>query len=197
MGYLWTIQSKKVLEIINKAGAYYPDFRYSGVKCRAAYQMVLDSFNDLNNSAYKGLIFAFAPRGNNQYFNSIEELSQYFLDNPLITDAFSFWNDDYLILQLQYTESFNMITMDFNDFIRIMPPIDDWYAYQVICSRIRRGVYQPGITLPSFTQVHSPFIKQENVVAIYENFDKEASDKEDEIIFFPKDEGGQPYVGKH
>ena len=121
-GYIWTIQSKDVLKIIEENGCYYPDICYITGNYQSAYRIVLDSFNNINGCEYNGLIYGFAKYGKELYFNSIDELYQYFLDNPAITDAFDKWNNQNVILQLQYNENFNLIPVDFNDFIQIMPP---------------------------------------------------------------------------
>lgn len=172
LSYLWTIQKKSVLDIINSKGVYYPTFRYDKRDCVQAYRIVLDSFNRINKGNYEGLVFCFAKEGESKYFESVDEVYKYFMDNPLVTDAFNLWDDEHVILELKYSDSFNLIPIDFNDFIQIMPPVYDRNAYNVICSRIKEGIYLGGYTLPSFTQIHVPFIKRENIVNIYGNFDK-------------------------
>ncbi|MBZ9634633.1 hypothetical protein [Clostridium sp. FP1] len=177
MNYVWTIQKKSVVDISNSKGGYYPNFRYDQKKCNKAYQFVLDSFNQVNESDYAGLVFGFAKKGVAQYFENIDELYEYYMDNPLVTDAFHLWDNTYVILQLQYNEGFNKIPVDFNDFIQIMPPVWNNNAYNIISSRIKQGTYLGGYTLPSFTQIHIPFIKKENIVKVYGNFDKVNSDR--------------------
>jgi len=185
--YIWTIQSEDVLRIIKEKGCYYPDISYIKGGYKSAYKIVLDSFNNINKSEYKGIIYGFAKYGKDLYFESIDELYQYFLDNPAITMAFNKWNNQNVILQLRYEENFNMIPIDFNDFIQIMPPVWDKAAYETIVSRIERGIYEGGYTLPSFTQVHTPFIKKDNIIGIYGNFDKKASDESGVITTFSID----------
>ena len=34
MNYIWTIQKKSVVEIINSKGEYYPDFHYGKKVCK-------------------------------------------------------------------------------------------------------------------------------------------------------------------
>ena len=177
MENIWTIQSKKVLDIIKKEENYYPNIRLLRGDYQDAYKIVLDSFNIINKCKYDWLIYGFAKYGEKQFFNSIDELYQYFLCNPSITDAFNLWSDQYIILQLQYENDFNLIPIDFNDFIQIMPPIWDKKAYQIIVSRIKKGIYKGGHTLPSFTQVHTPYIKKENIIGVFGNFNKKESDE--------------------
>ena len=155
MENIWTIQSKKVLDIIKKEENYYPNIRLLRGDYQDAYKIVLDSFNIINKCKYDGLIYG----------------------NPTITDAFNLWSDQYIILQLQYENDFNLIPIDFNDFIQIMPPIWDKKAYQIIVSRIKKGIYKGGHTLPSFTQVHTPYIKKENIIGVFGNFNKKESDE--------------------
>ncbi len=80
-------------------------------------------------------------------------------------------------MQLQYDESLNMIPVDFNDFIQIIPPVWDANAYKIICSRMKQGIFCGGYTLPSFTQIHLPYIKKDNVVSVHANFNKLESDQ--------------------
>lgn len=187
MRYFWTIQSNKVVEIINNDMCYYPDIKYLKGNYESAYKIVLNSFNKINESNYNGLVFGFAKKGENNYFGNIDELYAYFLQNPLVTKAFNLWNNQYVILQLRYTEEFNMIPIDFNDFIQIMPPVWDKTAYNKIITCIKSGVNTNGYTLPSFTQIHAPFIKREHIINIYNNFDKNNSDHNKELIVFPRD----------
>lgn len=183
---IWTIQSKKVLDTVQKDGSYYPNIRFLKGNYQGAYKIVLDSFNTINKCEYAGLIYGFAKYGEKQFFNNIDELYQYFLCNPRITNAFDLWSDQYVILQLQYEEKFNLIPIDFNDFIQIMPPIWDSKGYQIIVSRIKSGVYKGGYTLPSFTQVHTPYIKKENVIGVFGNFNKKKSDETGNIHTYMK-----------
>ena len=52
MNYIWTVQEKKVFDIIKNKGQYYPDFNISqnGNKWNEAYKLVLESFNSVNKS---------------------------------------------------------------------------------------------------------------------------------------------------
>lgn len=181
----WTIQSTEVINIVNNQGCYYPDFAYQKAGARSTYQIILDSFNNLNKCTYSGLVFGFAKKGENNYFDNINEIYTYFLQNPDVTAAFDFWNEQYAILQLQFQEEFNMIPVDFNDFIQIIPPIWDRKAYELICSSIKKGVNAKGYTLPSFTQIHAPYIKKENIINIYGSFNKIKSDRNNELVVFP------------
>ena len=184
MNNIWTIQSKKVLNIIEEKEVYYPNINLLNGNYHSTYKIVLDSFNNINKCKYDGLIYGFAKYGKEQYFDTIDELYQYFLNNPAITAAFNLWSSEFVILQLEYEDNFNLIPIDFNDFIQIIPPIWDKEAYKIIVSRIEMGVYKGGYTLPSFTQVHTPYIKKQNIVRVYPNFNKKVSDKLGTIKLF-------------
>ena len=193
--YFWTIQSNKVVDIISREGCYYPDIQY--VKndiYKIAYKMVLYGFNNINESSYNGLIFGFAKKGENNYFQNVDELYEYFLQNPQITNGLHLWSDDHVLLQLKFTEEFNMIPINFNDFIYLMdfrytmPPhsyIKAHEIFQKIVDCIKNGINKNGITTPSFTQIHAPFIKMENIENVYGNFNKRKSDADKEIAIFP------------
>lgn len=182
MSYFWTVQSKEVVDIINSKGEYYPDFAYHNAR---DYRIVLKSFNNINKTNYKGLVFGFAKRGEEGCFGNVRELYEYLLQNPDVTLAFPFWNEEYVILQLKVEENFNQIPIDFNDFNQITFPICGKEALRNIIASIEQGVYNDKCMLPSFTQVHFPYIKKENVINIYGNFDKKHSDDTGEVNIFP------------
>ena len=108
------------------------------------------------------------------------------MDNPEVTSAFNFWNEKYVILQLAYDENFNVIPVDFNDFIQIMPPIWNKSIKDAVCKNIKQGEYNGAYTLESFIQVHLPYIKDKNVINVYGNFDKKNSDSSHTLTIFDK-----------
>lgn len=172
MSYFWTVQSKKVVDIINSEGEYYPRF----TNRKKDYRIVLDSFNVVNKTDFKGLIFGFAKRNREGSFQNIDELYEYLFQNPLVTDAFDFWDNEHVILQLEIRENFNKIPIDFNDFNQITFPIWGMEVNRNILNLVNQGLYNDRCILPSFTQVHIPYIKKESIIKIYGNFDKKNSD---------------------
>lgn len=182
MSYFWTVQSKEVVDIINSKGEYYPDFARRSKK---EYRMVLNSFNNINKTNYKGLVFGFAKRGGEGCFENISELYDYLLQNPMVTFAFDFWDKEHVILQLKVEENFNQIPIDFNDFNQITYPQYGEEAHRNIFTSIEEGFYNYKCMLPSFTQVHFPYIKMENIMNIYGNFDKKHSYDTSKLQVFP------------
>lgn len=180
MNYFWTVQSKKVVDIVNREGEYYPRF----TNRKKDYRIILDSFNTVNDTEYKGLVFGFAKRNTGDSFKNIDELYEYLFQNPLVTDAFNFWDEEHVILQLELKEHFNQIPIDFNDFNQITYPIWGEEVNKNIINLVNQGLYNYKCILPSFTQIHVPYIKKEDIVNIYGNFDKNSSDEAGELGIF-------------
>lgn len=182
MNYFWTVQSKEVVDIINSKGEYYPDFtnRSHGKD----YHIILESFNSVNKTDYKGLVFGFAKQKRKGVFESIDELYEYLSQNPSVTDAFGFWDKEHVILQLEIRKNFNQIPIDFNDFNQITFPIWGIEVNKNILNLVKQGRYNDKCILPSFTQVHFPYIKKENIINVYGNFDKKHSDDTGELNIF-------------
>ena len=81
-------------------------------------------------------------------------------------------------MELNYTESFNPIFIDINDFQFLMPPIMLLPPYtKESLLRIQRNIIQGQITVSEFPsnviQAHLPYIKKENIVNAYQMFDVE------------------------
>ncbi|MDT8716975.1 hypothetical protein IAI10_09925 [Clostridium sp. 19966] len=180
MNYFWTIQSRKVVDIVNSEGEYYPSF----TNRKKDYRIVLESFNANNKTDYKGLVFGFAKRNREGCFENVDELYEYLFQNPLVTDAFDFWDKEHVILKLETRENFNQIPIDFNDFNQITFPIWGMEVNKNIINLVNKGYYNDNSILPSFTQIHIPYIKKEMIVNIYGNFNKKRSDAAGELSIF-------------
>ena len=86
----WTIQHKRVIDVLNEEGSYYPNFAMSPQTHRPTYDQLLGVFNQLNKTDYKGLIFCFAkdPRSNDSFvFDSATELFAYMKARPGVLSA--------------------------------------------------------------------------------------------------------------
>lgn len=79
----WTIQSKKVIEIINADGEYFPslhhiDFEQDGFDpMRLCYYAAVSIFNLVNKQRREGVVFAMDPAPD-EPFASMEEVSAFF-----------------------------------------------------------------------------------------------------------------------
>lgn len=65
----WTVQKKEIINVVDKNGIFYSDFAKSNYvklnpNLKDLYDLVLKSFNDINNLNVKGLIFAFSQSDN-------------------------------------------------------------------------------------------------------------------------------------
>lgn len=91
----------------------------------------------------------------------------------------SLWNQfskqDSIILELEYSESFNPMLIDLNDFQFLMPPVGLFHPYEEeniyrLLSTFKSGKIQQSIFPSEIIQTHSPFIKKENIVNTYDFF---------------------------
>ena len=121
----WTLQSKDVVKKAKEDGIFYPDFSFSPQQHIIDYNRVLEAFNSLNKTNYKGLIFCLAPepflnREINEY-QSIDEIKELFSENTNIRDSFatepySLFDNEHVLLKIDGKEFENVNTI----------PIDYW-----------------------------------------------------------------------
>lgn len=183
----WTIQTKDVLEIIQKEGIYRPDFsksRYLGMnrELNDLYYFILQSFNSQNQKDLKGLIFAFARSDNKSIYpiGSIDEFKSFMESKKAVLG--SFWKNldqnNSIIMELNYEERFNPIFMDINDFQFLMPPIMLLPPYtKNSILRIQQDIVYGQTSVSEFPsnvmQAHLPYIEKENIVNVYPIFNIE------------------------
>lgn len=181
----WTIQDKRVLEIIQKQGFYLPDFARSTYleKCEGLdelYSVILHSFNQINGLNLKGVVFAFT-KCEEYWIKPIETFQEFQefikIKQPVIA---SLWrelsNENSVVMELDYEDNFNPIYIDINDFQFLMPPIMVLFPYtEESISRILKDIKMGQITvseLPSnVIQAHLPYIAKANVTNIYPIFE--------------------------
>lgn len=182
----WTIQKKSVLNKIEKEGVYYPEFSKSDYikenkNLAEIFNLVLGSFNSINHSNQSGLIFAFLYSDNKDifHFNSIDSFKILIQSKKDVVVYFwnKFKNDDSVILELEYQESFNPIFIDVNDFQFLMPPVDlhPLLPYtnldiDKLYESINKGVFISSKYPSYLIQAHLPYIKKENIVGIHSMF---------------------------
>lgn len=130
----WTIQHKKVIDILNNQGKYFPDFEMSPQTHRATYDKLLSVFNELNKTAYKGLIFCIARDGRAQgslTFKDYGDFVEYMKARPgvlrtLNNGAYTLLDDEHLLCRVE-TDKFDKLCLclvDFWNFIMMMPDED-------------------------------------------------------------------------
>lgn len=186
----WTIQSREVVDIINKKGIYYPDFKKSLIlkkegtpiyceKVKDLYTIVLNSYNNLYNENLDGLVFAFLASDNLEMiemktYSEFKWFMQY--GYSCISD---FWEDkkksNSVILELEFDlANTGLLPIDLNDFQYLMPEVRDMFPYNIeedvprLLENIRTGIWHPS-PLPSYLlQVHLPYISAENILNMYE-----------------------------
>lgn len=183
----WTVQRKEIINIVNEKGIYQPDFSKSDYlqvipDLKHLYYMVLEAFNEVNNTNFPGLIFSFL-KSDKESIYQIEDFNEFyaFIQNRKAA-IYSMWNElkkkDAMILELEYETDFNPIYVDINDFQFLMPQITLLPPYteqdiERICGEICNGEITRSI-FPSYViQAHLPNIKSENIVNTYPMFDFE------------------------
>ncbi|ELC8387029.1 hypothetical protein QYB57_002206 [Clostridium perfringens] len=198
---LWTIQRKEVVETLIKNRKYYPDIEKSKGygEMKLVYPTLLESFNSLNNSSYKGLIFGFYKINGGKTFDTIDDLYKYLYNNPEVSAAFNFWNSNYTILHIKVDDNINIMPMEFNDIIKLSMgktkdikrifmlynSINDFNVdiYNII-TYMNEGKSNPHTLFKSFIEGHCPYLEIENILGVYPNLDMQISMKVNDIKLF-------------
>ena len=183
----WTIQTKRVIEIIEEEGIYQPDFncsRYLEINAKLVdlYSIILQSFNQINEMNLSGIVYAFAKLEEDRIcsINSIEEFMKFIKSKRSVINGF--WKqldkDNSVIMELDYEGGFNPIFIDINDFQFLMPPIMMLYPYtpdsiKRILTDIRMGQITTSELQSNVIQAHLPYIEKKNMVNVYPLFDLE------------------------
>jgi hypothetical protein len=182
----WTVQKKEVINEVYKNGFFQPDFNLSdsiekNPELSNLYNLVLNSFNNINGTNLPGLIFTFVKANkDSEHFEYMENIDEFYKfiqkSRPSIQ---SLWNtlckQDVVIVELEYSEKINPIYIDINDFQFLMPPIMLFPPYTQqsinnITDDIANGIIRRS-DFPSYViQAHLPCISKENIVNIYEMF---------------------------
>ncbi len=186
----WTLQTKRVIEEALNSGVYQPDFAKSTYlqeipEFEPLYDLILDSYNQVNGDNRPGLIFSFLYSDDERcfYFDSFDAF--YAGIQKRKAAILSLWKHlkatpDMYIVELKYDGpiNFNPILIDINDFQFLRPPISFPFPYvpQDVerLHRALRGGYLEKSRFPSYLiQAHLPCIQAKNIGEIYEVFDLE------------------------
>ncbi|MGN0593822.1 MAG: hypothetical protein ACI4I6_01575 [Hominimerdicola sp.] len=181
----WTIQTKRVVEVIKEKGIYQPNFnqsRYLKINnnLNSLYSFIIQSFNQVNKTDLPGVVFAFAKSEGNMIFeiNTFDEFKKFIISKKRVIEGF--WNkldiNNHIIIELDYEVDFNPMYVDINDFQFIMPPIIIFPPYtQESEHKIRKyigiGKFSASVFPSNVIQVHLPYIEEKNVLNIYPLFD--------------------------
>lgn len=125
----WTLQSKKVIEMLNRDKVYYPNFALSPQVHSETYSKLLHVFNKSNSTNYEGLIFClFKDDGNS--FQDKEEFFNYFKNRPTVLDAlnngcYPLFSNSHVLVRVEtdcfIKENLNHCVVDFWNFIMMIP----------------------------------------------------------------------------
>lgn len=182
---LWTVQSKEVLDIIEKEGVYRPDFEKSEYpkerpQLNDLYDFFLNAFNANNKTDCSGLVFCFM-RGNSKGLIPIddyEDFKAFITSSRQVLESLwkNFCTKDKVLICFEKEISFNPLILDLNDFQYMMPPVHDlpefpsnYYDYLVY--RISSGQDVESVYPSNVLQAHVADIKKEDIVSVYPLFD--------------------------
>lgn len=176
----WTFQRKFVLDVIDKEDCYQPDFTKSeylsfNQNLSPLYNLILGSYNKNNGTKLPGLIFSFAKIKNNRIaeISDLNELKSFMESKPdvLETLAEHYKTDDMVVLELEYSQNFNPIYVDYNDFQFLMPPCEPIPPYfnegdeERIRIAIKKGHFYQSKFPAGIVQAHLPNISKSNIVS--------------------------------
>lgn len=127
----WTIQSKTVASIIEHNGVYQPDFTKSPQVHIEDYLEILQAFNKLNSTNYKGLIFCMAPPFDEENgitdFSSFLDVQALFARNSYLSDSlgangiggYSLFDNEHMLMHIEDSDfdMINLIPIDFWNFV--------------------------------------------------------------------------------
>lgn len=195
----WTVQDKRVLDIVNSQGAYYPTIENSTFlntykndvwreQIKRLYNITCSGLalaNDYIPSEIQGVVFAFA-RWNKEY-QAIAQIVNYgdfyqFI-NINIDKLYTYWekaasNPNNVILRLRLPLSFNSVAIDFNGWSFLMPPTDNDDNTRILRARIERNLLKGlnqytkilGDVDEDALQCHLPGIFKKDLVGVYPMF---------------------------
>lgn len=160
----WTVQSKKVIEIINTHGEYLPSVDHAGFdQMKLCYYAAVSVFNLVNKQQREGVAFAMAPAPNAP-FPSIEELMAFFHRDPgmlffLAKNGKSLIDDDHVLLKLRYHEDFNPIPIDIHSFVAFSDYLDyHENEYGQPCLKLTQRLQED----PNYSKIQRQFICWKN-----------------------------------
>lgn len=183
----WTVQRKEVVDIVLEHDIYQPHFLHSEYPRAIAdldklYDLVLNSFNSVNNSNLPGLIFSYSGTDGNTIFEISDMNHFYQIIQENKPSLQSLWNylftEDTVILELNYdSDPFNPLFVNINDFQFMMPPLmTELPPYseadvERIYHSIQNGQPTRAPLFSGLMQAHLPYIKKENILEVHNTFE--------------------------
>lgn len=179
---IWTVQKREIAQHVMTGGFYQPDFSKSAYMhsipdLHKLYNIVLDTFNNVNYTNLPGVIFGFFGFANNKMFEirNIEDFYELILSNRNVVNSLwkHYLKDNYVVLELEVDEPFlNPLNIDLNDFQFLMPPFMPMFPYSEqdadrILYNFQRGVVGPSLLPSNLMQVHIPNLKTKYVKDAY------------------------------
>ncbi len=140
----WTIQHKAVIDQLNKNGTYYPDFSLSPQNHRETYDRLLNLYNSINQTSFKGLVFCIEKDASHAATSLAFDDEQDFVGylntrkgvlGALNNGAYKLFDENHLLCRIE-TDKFDDLCpcrVDFWNFVFMMPDEDggDKSRYEV------------------------------------------------------------------
>lgn len=107
---LFTVQHKRVLDILLQNSIYYPEFTSDIADNKyEAYKFVLDYYNELTNANFSGLLFAICEENG----KLLETYEDYVLAIREFRGGVGFAGDDYYLLELEVPANMELLPIDY------------------------------------------------------------------------------------
>ena len=180
----WTVQKKSVMDEVEEKGIFYPDFSKSTFVSENKgladlYQFLLTNYNRVNACDYNGLIFSFMRMHGDEvtFFNNYDSFKAGIIENREKIESMwkKFIEMDAVVVEIEMETHFNPFLIDINNWQFLMPPVIALPPYQsgdfnTIVDWLRNGTFGRGYYDPTLMQAHIPYIKKDDVVAVYPMF---------------------------
>lgn len=199
----WTIQSDFVVDMLKSEVVYYPDVSKSRYilennDMRELYSFVVNSFNKVNQTSYKGLLFSFLSSvflykdRRTIFLNNIEDFTSFITSPDIIGVVSSMWKCFPVkskIIEIEMEVDFNPLYIDFNDYQIVMPNSSESEIWEIclsvlgmekspsdefkekLLSNLKYGIFEYTPFACGLIQAHLPYIRQENIVNVHPLFE--------------------------
>ena len=175
----WTIQSKEVMDIIDNEGIYYPDnhksrYAVQSKEYKAFYDWLVNAYNEINKSNYKGLVYVFSEASANTIrkissYNTFQEIIRRHKD--IVWGIWKCFSKNYKVIELDFNENLNPLFIDINDFQVIMPPLLPMPEITYIKRALSQGKLIKTQYSCNLIQAHVPYINKKDITNVYPLFE--------------------------
>lgn len=181
---VWSIQKRGVIDHVLETGSYTPlfaesDWLRSHSEQEGLYKLLLEQFNQHNNTQVAGLVFGYMWYEKSQIrpFRNVEEFIQVCSRCKgaikEVWETLEKQEDEMVIVELAYpANSVYPLFLDVNDVRFLQPPVTFETPYtteylEEMLVHLERGVPRPSVIPSGLMQVHLPFIERGSIKMLY------------------------------